>query len=184
MNYTVSPNGQPSPYYSRIAGPGIGFTTRAAETPYVYAGIHYVISAYGFDAWNNKQVGMDPEFRLGAAFASNCLSVEYRADKDNGTTIVNYTIATAGLYVLTVTQADAIVLEQNISVRPNPAAATLHYDQPTNITAGSRFSVHIELADSYRNMLSDTTSYVTFVGGTPVNNGASHVASLTQASHE
>lgn len=145
---SILPNAQSSPYFSTISGPGIGFTTHAGETPYIYAGVRYVLHVTaGYDAWNNNQVGIDPEFKLDAEFASKCLLVERKADRQNGTTIFEYTMATAGMYLLKITtQADEAVFAQNLSIRANPAAVTLHFKQPATITAGGCVNAVLLLA--------------------------------------
>lgn len=68
MAYFVSPSPATSPYFSIVVGSGVGIVTPHGPSgiPQVYAGVHHYLDAYGYDAWNNSQRGIDPGFWLGS----------------------------------------------------------------------------------------------------------------------
>ena len=61
--YTVLPANVSSPYYSYVAGGGLGFQ-EGTNPPFIFAGVTYTITAFGYDDFGNQQQGIDPGFVL------------------------------------------------------------------------------------------------------------------------
>lgn len=64
MHYSVVASAKTSQYYTQVTGLGLGVQDEPSSLPYVLAGVMYTITIQCRDAWDNPQVGLNPELHF------------------------------------------------------------------------------------------------------------------------
>ncbi|WIA37435.1 hypothetical protein OEZ86_014358 [Tetradesmus obliquus] len=168
--YFVSPSPATSPYFSIVVGSGVGIVTPHGPSgiPQVYAGVHHYLDAYGYDAWNNSQRGIDPGFWLGSDFVAECAFFNRTGHKDTGKTRFEYVLTKTGNYTLEVyTRELDLVHTQPLHVLPHPYIhnVMVNGSLPDVITAGDSLDVTVLLLDRFSNLITPEACQLYLKGG-------------------